>query len=83
MPIPAGAAIRVGIVLPEDRIVHLRLSLPEADYRLTGGRHESCELRGGVLDCTADGQGVRLERPDTAAEKSAEWVLAPLGREAP
>ena len=83
MPIPTGTAIRVGIVLPEDRIANLRLSLPEADYRLTGGRDECCELRGGVLDCVADGQGVRLERPDTAAEKSAEWVLSPLGRPQP
>ncbi|MCP4245949.1 MAG: SpoIID/LytB domain-containing protein [bacterium] len=78
MPIPAGTAIRVGIIMPEDRIERLRLALPAAAYRLTDGGHNSSDLRGGVLDCTADGQAVRLARSGVAAERSAEWALAPL-----
>ena len=60
--------VRIGVVLPQDRMKRLRIEIPGADYTLNGTR-----VRGAALDAGVDGDGIAI-----GTGKSGHWMLEPV-----
>lgn len=60
--------VRIGVVLPRDRMKGLRIECPDADSTLNGAL-----VRGAVLDAHVDGDGIAI-----GTGRSETWTLEPV-----
>ena len=74
--------VRVGIVLPQDRMTRLRLDVPDAAYRLSDGAGATQDIRNDALECHVQGTAVRVVVAGRDVGISPEWTLIPVSGQA-
>ncbi|HUU85659.1 MAG TPA: SpoIID/LytB domain-containing protein [Phycisphaerae bacterium] len=73
-------AVRIGIVLPSDGKKHLRLTVPDADYRLRDAAGTAHTTRNTTIDFHVADAGVRATVGHRDLIASDAWTLTPVGQ---